>query len=83
MGSGVGIGHGLALGRDERHRQLRVQLCSGCLREAGQRLLFGQGLAVRPGGGHGREGIGNRQDPGDVSTLANPEVVDKIRDLGK
>ena len=27
--------------------------------------------------------ISNRQDPGDVSTLANPEVVDKIRDLGK
>jgi len=27
--------------------------------------------------------ISNRQDPGDVSTLANPEVVDKIRELGK
>jgi acetyl-CoA synthetase len=27
--------------------------------------------------------ISNRQDPGDVSTLANPEVVDKIRDLSK
>jgi len=27
--------------------------------------------------------ISNRQDPGDVSTLANPEVVDKIRELYK
>jgi len=27
--------------------------------------------------------ISNRQDPGDVSTLANPEVVDKIRELAK
>ncbi len=27
--------------------------------------------------------ISNRQDPGDVSTLANPEVVDQIRDLAK
>jgi hypothetical protein len=27
--------------------------------------------------------ISNRQDPGDVSTLANPEVVDKIKELGK
>jgi acetyl-CoA synthetase len=27
--------------------------------------------------------ISNRQDPGDVSTLANPEVVDKIRGLGR
>jgi acetyl-CoA synthetase len=27
--------------------------------------------------------ISNRQDPGDVSTLANPEIVDKIRDLAK
>jgi acetyl-CoA synthetase len=27
--------------------------------------------------------ISNRQDPGDVSTLANPEVVDKIKGLGK
>jgi acetyl-CoA synthetase len=27
--------------------------------------------------------ISNRQDPGDVSTLANPEVVDKIRELGR
>ncbi|MGH8742706.1 MAG: acetate--CoA ligase [Burkholderiales bacterium] len=27
--------------------------------------------------------ISNRQDPGDVSTLANPEVVDKIRELVK
>jgi acetyl-CoA synthetase len=27
--------------------------------------------------------ISNGQDPGDVSTLANPEVVDKIRDLAK
>ena len=27
--------------------------------------------------------ISNRQDPGDVSTLANPEIVDKIKDLGK
>jgi len=25
--------------------------------------------------------ISNRQDPGDVSTLANPEVVDRIKDL--
>jgi acetyl-CoA synthetase len=27
--------------------------------------------------------ISNRQDPGDVSTLANPEVVDKIKELVK
>ena len=27
--------------------------------------------------------ISNRQDPGDVSTLANPEVVDKIKKLAK
>ena len=27
--------------------------------------------------------ISNNQDPGDVSTLANPEVVDKIRELGR
>ncbi len=27
--------------------------------------------------------VSNHQDPGDVSTLANPEVVDKIRELGK
>jgi len=27
--------------------------------------------------------ISNHLDPGDVSTLANPEVVDKIRDLVK
>jgi acetyl-CoA synthetase len=27
--------------------------------------------------------ISNRQDPGDVSTLANPEIVDKIRELAK
>jgi acetyl-CoA synthetase len=27
--------------------------------------------------------ISNRQDPGDVSTLANPEVVDKIKALVK
>jgi acetyl-CoA synthetase len=27
--------------------------------------------------------ISNRKDPGDVSTLANPEVVDKIRELAK
>jgi acetyl-CoA synthetase len=27
--------------------------------------------------------ISSRQDPGDVSTLANPEVVDKIRELTK
>ena len=27
--------------------------------------------------------ISNRQDPGDVSTLANPEVVDKIREVAK
>lgn len=27
--------------------------------------------------------ISNRQDPGDVSTLANPEVVDKIKDSAK
>ena len=27
--------------------------------------------------------ISNRQDPGDVSTLANPEVVDKIREMAK
>ncbi len=27
--------------------------------------------------------ISNRQDPGDVSTLANPEVVDKIREIAK
>ena len=27
--------------------------------------------------------ISNRQDPGDVSTLANPEVVDKIKELAK
>jgi acetyl-CoA synthetase len=27
--------------------------------------------------------ISNRQDPGDVSTLANPDVVDKIRALGR
>jgi acetyl-CoA synthetase len=27
--------------------------------------------------------ISNGQDPGDVSTLANPEVVDRIRDLAK
>ena len=26
--------------------------------------------------------ISNRQDPGDVSTLASPEVVDKIKELG-
>jgi acetyl-CoA synthetase len=25
--------------------------------------------------------ISNRQDPGDVSTLANPEVVDRIKEL--
>jgi acetyl-CoA synthetase len=25
--------------------------------------------------------ISNRQDPGDVSTLANPEVVEKIKSL--
>jgi acetyl-CoA synthetase len=27
--------------------------------------------------------ISNRQDPGDVSTLANPEVVDRIKELAK
>jgi acetyl-CoA synthetase len=27
--------------------------------------------------------VSNHQDPGDVSTLANPEVVDRIRELGK
>jgi acyl-CoA synthetase (AMP-forming)/AMP-acid ligase II len=27
--------------------------------------------------------ISNHQDPGDVSTLANPEVVEKIRELAK
>jgi acetyl-CoA synthetase len=27
--------------------------------------------------------ISNRQDPGDVATLANPEIVDKIKDLYK
>src|SRR5919108_2821332 len=27
--------------------------------------------------------ISNKQDPGDVSTLANPEVVDRIRELGR
>jgi acetyl-CoA synthetase len=27
--------------------------------------------------------VSNRQDPGDVSTLANPEIVDKIKELGK
>jgi len=27
--------------------------------------------------------ISNRQDPGDVSTLANPEIVEKIRELVK
>ena len=27
--------------------------------------------------------ISNRQDPGDVSTLANPEVVDRIRELAR
>ena len=27
--------------------------------------------------------ISNRQDPGDVSTLANPEVVDRIREIAK
>jgi len=27
--------------------------------------------------------ISNRQDPGDVSTLANPEIVDKIRGLSR
>jgi acetyl-CoA synthetase len=27
--------------------------------------------------------ISNKQDPGDVSTLANPEVVDRIRQLGR
>ncbi len=27
--------------------------------------------------------IYNQLDPGDVSTLANPEVVDKIKDLVK
>jgi len=27
--------------------------------------------------------ISNRQDPGDVSTLANPEIVDKIKELAK
>ena len=27
--------------------------------------------------------ISNRQDPGDVSTLANPEVVDRIRQIAK
>jgi acetyl-CoA synthetase len=27
--------------------------------------------------------ISNRQDPGDVATLANPEIVDKIRELYK
>ena len=27
--------------------------------------------------------ISNRQDPGDVSTLANPEVVDRIRELAQ
>ena len=27
--------------------------------------------------------ISNRQDPGDVSTLANPEVVARIKELGK
>ncbi len=27
--------------------------------------------------------ISNRQDPGDVSTLANPEIVDKIREIAK
>jgi acetyl-CoA synthetase len=28
-------------------------------------------------------GRDNHQDPGDVSTLANPEVVDKIKELVK
>jgi len=27
--------------------------------------------------------ISNRQDPGDVSTLANPEIVDRIKELAK
>jgi len=27
--------------------------------------------------------ISNRQDPGDVSTLANPEVIDKIKEAVK
>jgi acetyl-CoA synthetase len=27
--------------------------------------------------------ISNRQDPGDVSTLANPEIVDRIREIAK
>ncbi len=27
--------------------------------------------------------ISNRQDPGDVSTLANPEIVDKIKEVAK
>jgi acetyl-CoA synthetase len=27
--------------------------------------------------------ISNQQDPGDVSTLANPEIVDKIKDLAR
>jgi len=27
--------------------------------------------------------ISNKQDPGDVSTLANPEVVERIRELGQ
>jgi len=28
-------------------------------------------------------GISNRQDPGDVSTLANPEIVETIKELAK
>lgn len=27
--------------------------------------------------------ISNRQDPGDVSTLANPEIVETIKELAK
>ena len=54
---------------DEGDHQALVELRAGRVLEAGERLVDGQRLAVRPGRRHRRERVADRQDAGDLGDL--------------
>ena len=72
---------GMRRGRDrpdaihEGDDQPFVELRATRVLEAGQRLVDGQGLAVRPGRRHRGERIAHRQDPGDLRDVVAGQAV--------
>ena len=76
---GSGASDAVSMPVDEGLDEPLVELRAGGIPEAAQRLADVERLAIRPGRGHRREGVADREDPGDERDLLAGEAVEVAR----